>query len=76
MEDYCAEYNFITRCRFYSAGQQQQCKGYIRRMDKASRQCAHWVPLGDGEYRCDNHMAQAAAIDEFKRNNMEPGGAK
>ena len=70
MDDYCAEYDFITKCRFFAAGQQQQCAGYMRRMGRASRQCSHWVPIGNGDYRCDNYKAQRAAIDDFKRTHM------
>lgn len=72
MDDYCAAFEGITVCRFFAAGQQQGCRGYMKRSDKVSHHCAHWVPLGDGDFRCDNPNAQAAAIDEFKKTHMEP----
>lgn len=67
--DYACDYDFITKCRFFSGQQQQDCRGYSKMA--GAKHCGWWRSLGDGCYHCTNPEAQAAAVDEFKRTHMK-----
>lgn len=69
MDDYCAEFQGITVCRFFAAGQQKSCKGFGRRSDRQNGQCVHWRNY-DGTYHCTHPDVQAAAVQEFKALNL------
>jgi len=69
MDDYACEYDFITRCRFFAARQQEDCAGYPK---GHKGHCPWWRNHGGELYHCTHPEAQAAAIDEFKKTHMEP----